>query len=244
MTEEELSGYNEKHHILPRCLNGKNNKENLVLMPVRYHIMAHIILMEIYPEKSKLAYAVFLMASLEDPKGSSNTIRERFKSSSNHLSTRTISRLREEAANKVSNMARSEERRRKLSLSRLGSKNPNYGKHPSEETKKKLSESNLKRRDEISNIVKNLWESGRYDNSNIHKKGSENSHAKKIVGPDGTIYGCLLDAVETSGIPSTTLRQWMKGLTKNNHGWKYLNPLDAMTRKERKEYELNKNKKI
>ena len=28
MTSEELSGYNEKHHILPKCMGGGNNKEN------------------------------------------------------------------------------------------------------------------------------------------------------------------------------------------------------------------------
>ena len=36
MTPEELSGYNEKHHILPRCLGGKDDESNLVLLPCRY----------------------------------------------------------------------------------------------------------------------------------------------------------------------------------------------------------------
>ena len=54
-----------------------------------------------------------------------------------------------------------------------------------------------------------------------------------------TIYDCLLDAVEASGIPSTTLRSWMKGITKktknvNLKGWHYLNPEDALTRKQKK----------
>ncbi len=316
MSEDELSGYNEKHHILPKCLNGKNNKENIVIMPIRYHIMAPLILMEIYPNNAKICCAALFMIYGNFPNSYglrgesirknfstrtiSNTIQKAklFLKGENHpnygkghkmnsntkekirksligreVSLETREKLRkanlgkkasektrrkmsesrkgkklgpfsEEARKKRLEVARSEERRRKISLSKLGSKNPNYGKHLSEETKKKLSESNLKRRDEISNLVKDLWESGHYDDSNIHKKGSENSHAKKIVGPDGTIYGCLLDAVEASGIPSTTLRQWMKGLTKNNHGWKYLNPLDAMTRKERKEDELNKNKNL
>ena len=87
--------------------------------------------------------------------------------------------------------------------------------------------------------VKKLWEDNHDSMTSCFLKRGESPHAKKIVGPDGTIYDCLLDAVEASGIPSTTLRSWMKGITKktknvNLKGWHYLNPEDALTRKQKK----------
>lgn len=35
----------EKHHILPKCMGGSNKVDNMVELPVRYHVMAHIILL-------------------------------------------------------------------------------------------------------------------------------------------------------------------------------------------------------
>ena len=40
-----LSGYNEEHHILPKCMNGSNDLSNLVVLPIREHIRAHICIL-------------------------------------------------------------------------------------------------------------------------------------------------------------------------------------------------------
>ena len=39
-----LDCYKEKHHILPRCLGGKDNKENLVELTAKEHFMVHMLL--------------------------------------------------------------------------------------------------------------------------------------------------------------------------------------------------------
>jgi len=39
-----LSGYKEKHHILPRCLGGKDIKKNLVELTAREHFIVHMLL--------------------------------------------------------------------------------------------------------------------------------------------------------------------------------------------------------
>ncbi len=39
-----LSGYREKHHILPRCLGGKDTKTNLVKLTAREHFIVHMLL--------------------------------------------------------------------------------------------------------------------------------------------------------------------------------------------------------
>lgn len=43
--------YTEVHHILPKCIGGTNKKNNLVRMPIRYHIFAHIFLMKAFSDK-------------------------------------------------------------------------------------------------------------------------------------------------------------------------------------------------
>ena len=39
-----IEGYYEKHHIIPRCLNGSNDKDNLVLLTAREHYLCHWLL--------------------------------------------------------------------------------------------------------------------------------------------------------------------------------------------------------
>jgi hypothetical protein len=55
--------YYEKHHIIPKCLNGTNDKENLVLLTAKEHFICHKLLCkmtnktkEIYLLKSAVAY--------------------------------------------------------------------------------------------------------------------------------------------------------------------------------------------
>lgn len=54
--------YYEKHHILPICLNGGNEKENKVLLTAREHFIAHKLLTYIYKGNTKIACAFFRMA--------------------------------------------------------------------------------------------------------------------------------------------------------------------------------------
>jgi hypothetical protein len=58
----QLEGYKEKHHIIPKCLGGSNEKSNLVELTAREHFLCHLLLCEIYPNNEKLLYALWLMA--------------------------------------------------------------------------------------------------------------------------------------------------------------------------------------
>ena len=57
--------YTEVHHILPKCMGGTNKEDNLVRMPVRYHIMAHLLLVKIYPNIGKIIYEQSLLEDQE-----------------------------------------------------------------------------------------------------------------------------------------------------------------------------------
>jgi hypothetical protein len=56
-----LKCYFEKHHILPKCIGGKDNKENLVNLTAREHFIAHILLSKIYPNEYGLIKAINIM---------------------------------------------------------------------------------------------------------------------------------------------------------------------------------------
>lgn len=58
-----LFSYKEKHHIVPKCVGGGNNFENLVELTAREHFIAHLLLLKIYPNKPKIWYAYWLMCN-------------------------------------------------------------------------------------------------------------------------------------------------------------------------------------
>lgn len=49
---KQLNDGLEVHHILPRCLGGKNNKSNLITLTPREHFIAHLMLVLKYPKGS------------------------------------------------------------------------------------------------------------------------------------------------------------------------------------------------
>jgi hypothetical protein len=58
----KLSGYYEVHHIIPRCMGGTNNANNLVELTPAEHFIAHLLLCRIYPSVDGLVTAAFLMS--------------------------------------------------------------------------------------------------------------------------------------------------------------------------------------
>ena len=62
----KLDGYVEKHHIIPKCMNGTNEPNNLVELTSREHFLVHWLLHEMYPENSDLRYAFWSMCRNSD----------------------------------------------------------------------------------------------------------------------------------------------------------------------------------
>lgn len=59
----EKEKYYEKHHIIPRCMRGLDNPENLVKLTGREHFLIHWLLCRIYPKNSSLSAAFWLMCN-------------------------------------------------------------------------------------------------------------------------------------------------------------------------------------
>ena len=55
------SGYTENHHILPKCLGGSDDSENLVALTPEEHYVAHQLLVKMYPDNDSLIYAAQMM---------------------------------------------------------------------------------------------------------------------------------------------------------------------------------------
>lgn len=51
----------EKHHILPKCLNGSDRDDNLVLLTTKEHYMVHRLLTRIYPDNRSILTAFHFM---------------------------------------------------------------------------------------------------------------------------------------------------------------------------------------
>ena len=58
----KLTCYTEKHHILPKCMGGSDETENIAVLTAKEHFLCHMLLCEIHPKEYKLKHALFLMA--------------------------------------------------------------------------------------------------------------------------------------------------------------------------------------
>lgn len=56
-----IDGYTETHHIIPRCLGGSDDSDNLVELTPEEHYVAHQLLVKIYPNNHRLIYAANMM---------------------------------------------------------------------------------------------------------------------------------------------------------------------------------------
>lgn len=58
--------YHERHHIVPRCMGGTNDEENLIDLFAKEHFVAHKLLAQENPDNDGLAYAWTMMAFVKD----------------------------------------------------------------------------------------------------------------------------------------------------------------------------------
>lgn len=124
--------YHERHHIVPKSCGGGNEQENLIDLYAREHFIAHKLLALENPDNYKLVYAWSCMAFVK------REDMDRYE-----LTPEEYEEAREAFSKSATGRAMSEEAKQKMRDNHYdtsGSNNPFYGKHHTEETKKKLSE--------------------------------------------------------------------------------------------------------
>lgn len=126
-----LIGYKEKHHILPRCLGGKNTKDNLAILTAREHFIVHMLLCKFTKgeAKMKMSYAFHAMCTFKNA--------ERY----NKINSRLVEKIR-------SNFKFTKEHKQKISKAQIGNKRAvgnknNLGRKFSKETRLKMSKSKM-----------------------------------------------------------------------------------------------------
>jgi hypothetical protein len=154
--------YYEKHHIFPRCLGGKDEESNLVLLTAKEHYISHELLVYIYNTNRKLALALMRM--------SGNT--EKYK-----VSARDYARAKE----LLNNIPMSEETKEKLRKAISGVKHPQWRNelksiYQTGTKHKKYSEEGRKN---CSNAQKKLYENG-YQSNFKNLKGKSPWNLGKI----------------------------------------------------------------
>jgi transposase-like protein len=61
ISREKLEGYIERHHVVPRCMGGGDEPENIVELTAEEHYTCHLLLVKMYPLNRKLVHAARLM---------------------------------------------------------------------------------------------------------------------------------------------------------------------------------------
>lgn len=147
--------YHERHHIVPKCIGGGNEKENLIDLYAREHFEAHRLLALENSNVKELIYAWWCM------------------STANGKYTDDIYKLTPEEY---------EEIRIIYSKSVTGENNPMFGKHHSEETRRKISENHA----DVSGSNNPMF--GKPRSKETKMKLSE-LRKGKFVGEDNPFYG-------------------------------------------------------
>jgi hypothetical protein len=63
--EPDPDVYYEVHHIIPKCMGGGNEKENLTTLTAREHFIAHWLLARIYPEHQGIGFSFWMMCNVK-----------------------------------------------------------------------------------------------------------------------------------------------------------------------------------
>lgn len=141
--------YHETHHIAPKCMGGTNDKDNLIDLFAREHFIAHRLLALENPNNDKLVYAWSCMAFVKGNNQEryeltpeeyeearialSQTMRNR------EISEETLENMRKAAKERSKNPIFIEKQRntQKKRFS-IPENNPMFGKHHTEEARKKI----------------------------------------------------------------------------------------------------------
>lgn len=142
--------YYEKHHILPKCLGGKDEKENLVLLTAKEHFVSHLLLTKITTgnERNKMIQALWLLSRSKQNKPKKIVSARQYS----YIKEIAIAAIKENKIGKTTrfNYKHSDETKKKIGLGNKGKvisdsvkqlwSIQRKGIKKSEETKRKMSE--------------------------------------------------------------------------------------------------------
>lgn len=219
-----LDCYTERHHIIPRCMGGGDEKENLVNLTAREHFICHRLLVQIHPSNNKLKFALWAMCNMKSKRQSRYTPSSRIYES---IKIEVIQLL----SDKKKGVKLSEEHKRKTSETLKGRKRPqevidkivktrkeNGGWKHSNETRKKMTGRKLsdETRKKISEaIIK------RNSSPEFRKKLSDVSVHKRSCIIDGVWYESIREASNQLDIKWDMVSDRIKSKSEKFKNWNY-----------------------
>ena len=210
--------YCERHHIVPRCMDGTDEDENLIDLFAREHFVAHRLLALENPENKKLIHAWWMMSTTRD----SNKLRIEITAEESEAARKAFSKAMSGENNPWYGKSSprlgahlTDEQKQYLREINLGERSPKYGKPTSEETKQKMREARL---------GKVVAEETRQKIS-IAQKGKRNRTKQAAqYGLDGIlikIWDCMSDAAHTLNISVKAISSACNGKNPTAGGYQF-----------------------
>ena len=200
-----LDCYTESHHIIPRCMGGGDEKENLVTLTAREHFICHRLLVQIHPDNNKLKFALWAMCNMKSKRQSRYTPSSRIYESIKIEVIKLISekkkgvKLSEEHKRKTSEKLKGRKRPQEVIDKMVKTRKENGGWKHSDETKNKIRSNNGMKRKEVRDKLKERKISdetrkkiaekakGRKHSDETKKKLSEIAKRKLLRGGEAVI---------------------------------------------------------
>lgn len=175
--ERVLDGCVEKHHVLPKCMGGTDDRSNIVRLTPEEHYVIHQLLVRLFPHVSGLVTAALRMAKQCSGNKAYGWIRRRC---AKNLSLRTKGKKKSaEHAKRIGDALRG---RVFSATHRAALRKSNLGKTRSAETKLKLSIA-LGRRNQTPEARRRSSETAKkYPNPFLGRKHTEETKAKMSAG--------------------------------------------------------------
>lgn len=138
---EIREGYLEKHHIIPRCLNGSDDSTNLVLLTAREHYLCHWLLAKHTNDKRLwLAFSMMSVSSDKHQRIKNGRLFERARIARSYAMSGAGNPMFGKQSACISH---TEETKNKIRASKLGKKRKAFSRSPaSQDTKDRISAAN------------------------------------------------------------------------------------------------------
>lgn len=187
--------YQERHHIVPKCMGGEDTEDNLIYLYAQEHYYSHKLLALEHEDVPALQYAWWNMCHCRKANQKDRVY---------EVSAEDYAEARERFAKEISSnlsgenaywygKTQSAESKRKRSVSESGEKNPMYGKHHTQEVKEYISKLNKGKR-----------------------TGKDHPRAKAVICINtGEKFDTVTNAAKKYGIYNSSISQCCKGKTQS-----------------------------
>ena len=215
--------YHERHHILPRCMGGTNDPENLINLFAREHFEAHRLLALENPDNPKIIHAWWMMSTVTKSNKKRVTVtseeyEEARKALSQAISGENNPWYGKSSPRKGAHL--SEEQKQHLREINLGERSAKYGVPVSEETRRKIS---------LANRGKVATEETRQKLREAHlgkNMGVESGRAKQVAqyDLDGIlikVWDCMSDVARQLNITSGAIYNACSGKNPTAGGYQF-----------------------